>query len=168
MAATRIEQLLDQLDAVRAFTKAFLEDLSDEEWFWQPPGLATHIAWQVGHLTIAEYGLCLHQVRGGNPDDASFLPERLKHEYGIGSTPAPGADRNLPLDEMRTAFEEVHRRTLTELATVTDDQLAEPVKRPRPMFRTKGESIWWSSHHECVHAGQIALLRRQMGKAPLR
>jgi hypothetical protein len=43
-----------------------------------------------------------------------------------------------------------------------------PLEQPRPLFKTKLGAIEWCAQHEFVHAGQIALLRRLMGKAPLR
>jgi uncharacterized damage-inducible protein DinB len=32
--------------------------------------------------------------------------------------------------------------------------------------RTKLEALFWCSQHELIHAGQIALLRRLIGKEP--
>ena len=39
------------------------------EWFRQPTEGVTHIAWQVGHLALAEYWLTLERIRGRRPDD---------------------------------------------------------------------------------------------------
>jgi uncharacterized damage-inducible protein DinB len=36
------------------------------------------------------------------------------------------------------------------------------------MFETKREAIRWSIQHEFLHAGQIGLLRRLLGAAPLK
>jgi hypothetical protein len=54
------------------------------------------------------------------------------------------------------------------LAARTDDELDVPVEQPHPVFKTKLEAIEYNPPHELVHAGQIALLRRMMGKPPLR
>jgi hypothetical protein len=42
------------------------------------------------------------------------------------------------------------------------------IARPHPLVRTKLWALLWCAQHEAVHAGQIGLLRRQLGHAPLR
>ena len=62
----------------------------------------------------------------------------------------------------------VHHQALAELPMVDDAELDNPTDPPHPVFKTKLGAIDFSSQHELVHAGQIAMLRRLMGKAPLR
>jgi len=50
----------------------------------------------------------------------------------------------------------------------SDAELDVPVEQPHPVFTTKLEAVEYAPQHELIHAGQIALLRRLMGKAPLR
>jgi hypothetical protein len=57
---------------------------------------------------------------------------------------------------------------LSELTGRSDAELDEALAEPHPRFKTKLAAIEYSPHHEAVHAGQIALLRRLMGKQPLR
>ena len=168
MAKTKVDDLLERLQNVRGFTSDFLEGLSDEEWLWQPSGVETHIAWQVGHMAISQYALCLQQVRGTRPEDATYLPKRLKKGYGKGSTPLAGPDPELPLATLRQAFDDVHRHVYEELGGYSEEQLDEPVEQAHRMFRTKLGSAEFAVQHDFVHAGQIALLRRLMGKEPLR
>jgi long-subunit fatty acid transport protein len=49
-----------------------------------------------------------------------------------------------------------------------DVELDMPVERPHPVFKTKLAAVEYCEPHEMVHAGQIALLRRLMGKPPIR
>ena len=168
MAMTKAQKLLERLRIVRSFTGEFLQDLTDDEWYWEPPGVTTHVAWQVGHLAIAEYGLCLNVVRGKQPSDEALIPDRLKRGYSKGSTPLSGPDPELPLDQLRQVFADIHRQTLSELAEFSDEQLEQPVEKQHRMYTTKLEAATFAVNHEFLHAGQIALLRRQMGKAPLR
>jgi uncharacterized damage-inducible protein DinB len=44
---------------------------------------------------------------------------------------------------------------------------ADPVPHPSPFAKTKLTALFWCSHHEMLHAGQIGLLRRQLGHPPL-
>jgi hypothetical protein len=46
--------------------------------------------------------------------------------------------------------------------------LSEPVDMPYTAYATKLGALLFCSHHEMIHAGQIGLIRRLLGKAPVR
>jgi uncharacterized damage-inducible protein DinB len=62
----------------------------------------------------------------------------------------------------------VHQQALKELPVCTQQQLAEPSDEPYAVTPTKLGALFFCSHHEMLHAGQIGLLRRLLGKSPLR
>jgi hypothetical protein len=164
----RLEAAIERCRRSRLFTSQFLPDLSPEEWFWSPPEYATHIAWQVAHLAVAEYGLCLRRVRGRTAEDESLISEAFIDAFKLGSKPVAGEKNNPPLEEIQRVFDAVHQQALTELPLVDDAELDNPTDPPHGRFKTKLGAIDFCSQHELVHAGQIAMLRRLMGKAPLR
>ena len=53
-------------------------------------------------------------------------------------------------------------------AMVDNAELDWPAEPPHPRFKTKLGAIEYSPFHEYVHAGQIAMLRRLMGKPAVR
>ena len=73
---SRLEMAIRQIEFARQYTERLLVDLTDEEWLRQPAGAATHIAWQVGHLAMAQYGLCLFRIRGRREIDLSLSSKR--------------------------------------------------------------------------------------------
>lgn len=160
----RLAAALDRLQFSRRYVQQFLEDLSDEEWFWTPPEFTTHIAWQVAHLAASQYSLCLFRIRGKREGDEAIIPWEFFEEYRIGSTPKAGQDHNAPLEEIREIFDNVLAQSLKELSGRTDAELDVPVEKPHPAFNTHLECVAYAPQHELVHAGQIALLRRLMGK----
>lgn len=164
----RLEAAIDRLRRSRTFTRQFLADLTLEEWFWSPPQFTTHIAWQIGHIAVAQYNLCLRRLRGRTADDESLISDAYINAFKLGSKPVSGAKSNLPLEEIQRVFDGVHHQVLTELPLVDNAELDAPVDPPHPQFKTKLGAIEYSGPHEFVHAGQIAMLRRLMGKAPLR
>lgn len=168
MSRARLEYALERIDAVRHFTLSFLEDIAPDQWYEQPGGLPTHVAWQVGHLAVAQHALCLRRVRGDEEKDAQFLPADFYDRFKLGSVPAPGAENNPSAEELFGVLDAVHARVLAELTERTDDDLDVDVEKPHPAFRTKLGAVEWSYQHELVHAGQIALIRRLLGKQPLR
>jgi hypothetical protein len=167
-SSVRLAVAIERIRFARLYTGQFLPGLSDQEWFWSPRELTTHIAWQVGHLAVAQYNLCLRRIRGRTLEDEALISDRFIDSFKLGSQPAPAPVDNLPLAEIRRVFEAVHERALAELATRSDAELDVPVETPHPAFKTKLEAVEYCPQHELVHAGQIALLRRLLGKPPLR
>ena len=164
MSHNRLQTAAERIQFSRAYTTQFISDLTDEEWFWTPPGFVTHIAWQVAHVASSQYSLCLLRVRGRQESDDAIIPQDFFENFRIGSTPQAGKENNPPLTEILKIFAGVQAQVLSELADKTDEELNVPLESPHPAFDTRLGAIEYSPQHELVHAGQIALLRRLMGK----
>jgi uncharacterized damage-inducible protein DinB len=70
--------------------------------------------------------------------------------------------------EIRATLDRVHAQVLKEVAGFTEQQLTEPVDMPYAVEATKWGALLFCSHHEMLHAGQLGLLRRLLGKSPIR
>ena len=79
----------------------------------------------------------------------------------------PDPAKNPPVAEIRAVFDRVHERLLAELPGFPDADLDGPILVPHRLCKTKIECVWWCSAHEMLHAGQIGLLRRLFGHAPM-
>jgi hypothetical protein len=167
-SSARLETAIDRIKFARQYCGRFLAGLSDEEWFWSPSEMTTHIAWQVGHLAVSQYNLCLRRVRGRIAADETLIPDRFIEVFKLGSAPVAGPAANPPLAEIRRVFDGVHQQVLSELPRRSDAELDVPVEQPHPVFKTKLSAVEYSPQHELVHVGQIALLRRLMGKPAIR
>ena len=165
---SRLEMAINRMRGSRLFTQQFLGDLTDAEWFWSPPQFTTHVAWQVGHIAVAEYNLCLRRVRGRTTADQSLISDAYIEAFKLGSKPVAEPEKNPPLDEIRRVFDAVHEQSIDELSGRSESELDQPLAEPHPRFKTKFGAVDFSPQHEMVHAGQIAMLRRLMGKSPLR
>jgi len=165
---SRLELAINRMRGSRSFTQQFLNDLTDAEWYWSPPQFTTHIAWQVGHIAVAEYSLCLRRVRGRTAADQSLISDAFIEAFKLGSKPVAEPDKNPPLNEIRRVFETVHQQSVDELSGRSEAELDRPLAEPHPRFKTKLGAVEFNPLHEMVHAGQIAVLRRLMGRPPLR
>jgi hypothetical protein len=163
----RIDLLRDQIRSARRDTERLLAETPESAWFRMPQGGVTHIAWQVGHLAIAEYRLGLERIRGRRDDDETLLPSHFLRLFGRGSVPEPGPSGYPSPRELRAVFDRVHVRTLSEVTALPDATLDEPPSVAHPRCETKGQVLGWCAGHEMFHAGQIALIRRLLGSAPL-
>jgi uncharacterized damage-inducible protein DinB len=165
---TNLELAREQLAAARRYTLTLLDGLDDEDWLRHPHEGVTHIAWQVGHLAMAEYGLCLFRIRGRRPEDLELMPSKFRKQFSRGSTPALESAAYPSPAEIRHVFDRIHEQALQELADCRAEVLDEKIEEPYAVFDTKLGALFFCAHHEMLHAGQIGLIRRLIGKSPVR
>jgi len=161
-----LPHLIDQIIFARGYTLRILDRIPASDWF-AIPGSVSHIAWQVGHLAMAEYRLALDRVRGPLPGDAALISDEFLNSFGRGSVAEPDPAKNPPVDKIRSVFDSVHQQTLAELRGMPNLDLDAPVIKPHSLYTTKAEILRWRSHHEMLHAGQIGLIRRLLGAKPI-
>lgn len=165
---TRLEIAVKQIEFARKYTLGLIADIADNDWFRSPSEAATHVAWQAAHLAMAEYGLCLFRLRGRHTEDLQLMSSDFRKKFSKGSIPNPDPQQNPTPAEIRDVLHRVHQQALTELAGYTDADLDMPVDEPHAVFNTKLGAVYFCSAHEMIHAGQIGLLRRLLGKTPIR
>lgn len=165
---TRLDIAIGNMQFARNYMLGLIHDLTDDEWFWAPSAGMTHIAWQIGHLAMAQYALTLLRVRGKLPEDEGLISNQFFRKFQKGSAPSADRGEYPSSTEIRAVLDRVHAQALSELAHYTDQQLDVKLPEPHAVFDTKLGSVFFCSAHEMLHAGQIGLLRRLMGKAPLR
>src|SRR5690349_1553862 len=155
-----LELAIKQIEFARGYTLGILAEIEEKDWFVMPAGCPTHVAWQVGHLAMAEYGLGLFRQRGRAEIDAELMSSSFRKQFSRGSMPDPDAGKYPSAAEIRSVFDRVHAQVLEEAPSFTSEQLNEPVEPPFAVEQTKLGALLLCSHHEMVHAGQLGLLRR--------
>jgi hypothetical protein len=165
---TRLEIAIKNIQFARDYTNDMLRHIHIDDWFRMPGDHLTHIAWQVGHLAMAQYRLAMERIRGIREEDEVLIPGEFMTKFGKGSVPSPDShDYPSPADIVGV-YDAVHKQVREELPALDDAQLDEPPIAPHPLLKTKFDALCWASHHEMLHAGQIGLLRRLFGEKPLR
>lgn len=168
LSLSPLEIARQQIEFARQYTLELLADLDETAWYTIPPGGVSHVAWQAGHLAMAQYGLCLFRIRGRAEHDAELMSSAFRKCFMKGTTPHPDPAANPRPEEIRAVLARIHQQALTEMATYDDRLLAEPVDKPYAGFPNKLGSLLFCPHHEMLHAGQIGMIRRMLGKTPLR
>lgn len=168
MSESLVEIARRQIQFARDYTLSLIEDVDDSLWYFRPHDSVTHVAWQVGHLAMAEYGLCLFRIRGRTSADSELMSSAFRKKFMRGTTPVETAENNPSPEEIRDVLQRVHERAMRELAVYDDAQLQDPIDEPYAVFNTKLGALLFCSKHEMLHAGQIGLLRRFLGKSPRR
>ncbi|MCA9126230.1 MAG: DinB family protein [Planctomycetales bacterium] len=164
----RRDCVLEQMRWARAYTEQLLDSIPSELWYAKPGSIPTNIAWQVGHLAVAQYGLMLFRQRGRMPGDLDLLPGWLRKQFGRGTTP-PDAGQGKPSpEELMQRLAAIHEAALKEVAELTVQQLLETTEMPFTAYPNKLGALMFCPIHESIHTGQIGLLRRALGLEPLR
>ncbi len=167
MHSSQVEQARQQIVWAREYTNSLLADVRPEEWLVIPPGAVTHFAWQMGHLAMAQYGLVLLRIRGKEPEDQQFITKDFLRVFKRGSVPVADPEEYPAPEEIRKVFDAVHQQAVAEMSRFTPEQLTDSLPRPTAAYENKLGSLLFCAMHEMLHAGQIGMLRRHFGKAPL-
>lgn len=158
--------VIDQIRIARQYTTGLLDHTEPALWMQIPPGCPTHIAWQVGHLTIAQFRLAIHYIRETTDVDDAVLSIDFMTPFRRG-TPANHPDAAYPdVADIRAAFDRVNQYVMSELPRYVDVDLDAPARLPHPIAKTKMDILAWIVRHEMIHAGQIGLIRRLLGLEP--
>jgi hypothetical protein len=130
---------------------------------------ATNIAWQVGHLAVSQYGLMMFRIHGRRDDDLELIPGKFRKAFSRGSDPRGITAASASPDELLDRLRRVHESAMRGLTEGFDPQvLLEPVDMPYAVYPTKLGAILFCPLHEQIHSGQIGLIRRALGLAPIR
>ena len=71
-------------------------------------------------------------------------------------------------DDIMGVLSTVHAQALKEIPTFDGPELDDATEAPHAAYDTRYGALIFASNHEMLHAGQIGLLRRMIGKSPLR
>ncbi|XZE18649.1 DinB family protein [Pirellulaceae bacterium SH449] len=157
-----------QMTFSRSYTLNLLEAIPDELWNVIPNGATSHIAWQVGHLAVSQYGLMLFRQRGRAEGDMQLMPGWLRKKFSRGTIPATDPTENPPKAELLASLAAIHEASMAAIGTFSADQLAEPTEMPFAVYPIKLGALLFCPLHESIHSGQIGLLRRLHGLASIR
>ncbi len=161
-----LQTALEQIAFARRYTLGLLDGVPEAEWFRMPAEGVTHVAWQVGHLAMAEYRLCVELLRGRRPEDNEWMSDDFLRLFSRNSVPEADPSKYPAPAALRAALARVDQHVRAELKDFPDAELGAPPTRAHRLAKTKLESLFWCGHHEMLHAGQIGLLRRLFGHAP--
>lgn len=165
----RLAIAVRKIEFARNYTRTLLQDLSDDDWFWMPDAFPTHIAWQAGHLAMSQYGLTLYQQRGRVLEiDGKLMSSKFRKMFMRGTTPSSDREKHPQPEEILEVLERVHEQMRIEVPTFTDEELDQPLGPPTSAYASRYGALLFAGDHEMLHAGQIGMLRRLMGKSPLR
>ena len=160
--------LAEQMRGTRDWTLRLLEGLEGDDWTFQPQPGVQHVLWLCGHLAVAQELLLFQRCL-----NRSVMEEGFAAHFPIGGPIKSASEYDWPApQQVRTTMDKMEAAVEETLAGLSDDLLAEPALgqngAKHPHYDTKLGAMSHMIRHEAFHAGQIATLRRLMGKSFLR
>ena len=148
------------IDMGEMISLGYIEDLSDQELLHRPAKEANHINWQLGHLIQSENEMINIVAPGTMPP----LPTGFAEKYTKETASSDDATKFLKKDELLKLYHEQRGGTLKALAATSDadfDKATGVEYAP-----TVGAMYSMQGTHWVMHAGQWAVIRRQLGRKP--
>ncbi|HWG41520.1 MAG TPA: DinB family protein [Gemmataceae bacterium] len=156
-------KLIEQsLNFTQHVINSSLGDMSDADLLVRPVEGANHIAWQIGHLIVAERRL------GGQVPDAHYpeLPAGFAEKHDRQPTAQQGNGGFGTKDQYVDLFNKTRAATLAAVAKLSDADLDKPATGPGNVSNLGG-LLNLVSTHTMMHGGQFSVVRRKLGKPVL-
>lgn len=141
--------------------KKYVDDFSDAELLQRPAPGCNHLAWQLGHLISSELFLLSAVAPGVSVELPAGFIENHDKRNAASNDPAQFLKR----EEYVALLDGVRAATYKALDAMPDETLDAPSPETfRNMFPTVGHMVTLITTHPLMHAGQFAVVRRNLGK----
>lgn len=152
------------LDTAHMISTSYLGDLTDEEMMHRPAPGCNHIKWQVGHLIASENSMINQCIPGALPP----LPDGFAEKYSKETATSDDASVFDSKEDLLKLHEQQRAATIAALENIDaadlDNEGPEAIQSYAPNF---GAAFIMQDAHWMMHAGQWAVVRRQLGREPL-
>lgn len=159
MAEALLQGGLSALAFARNVTLGFIEDIPDDKLCHQVSPTANHVLWTMGHLAFAD-----QHFLSGLADSPDKNPPQWGDKFGIGSTPSPSSDDYPSKDELLSIMGDRRAELIAWFESMSTEKLTSSLPGDFADFAVHhaglASTIAW---HEGMHAGQIAVIRQNLG-----
>jgi uncharacterized damage-inducible protein DinB len=162
MANPLIANAVRILEFARRNTLAFLEEIPEDKWCYQPFEGANHVAWILGHLAQSDNYFVTQLA-----DRPNVMPPAWDELFGMGSRPTSDRARYPAPSELRDILRARREELITWVRGLPEKKLEAPLPEDwhpfAPTYGSLPDAIAW---HEGLHAGQLTAIRKSLGIGP--
>ena len=156
------EALAHSLANSKMMLKRFTDDLKPDEYLHRPSPKANCVAWLIGHLALADRSTAQALGAKDLPELPAGFDKKFSRDQGC-----PEATEFGDVSILWPVFEKHRDLLIATVMRATQEQLDQPTKKVLPMFKNAGEFANFMSLHTAMHAGQITMIRRSLGRPPI-
>ena len=157
-----VKAAADILVRTRQSLYDLVKDLTQSQWFEQPEGFANNIAWNVGHLVLAQQGLTYTRL-GLKPD----ITRQYAKMYSPGTSPADW-EMKPDTDDLLDKLVSLSQKLADDVAAGVFDGLELPTESPIPQMpvpESIEHAMIFNQYHEGMHLGVIVSLMDNIKEA---
>ncbi len=157
-------QLLNAFEYTDKVVDELFAGIPDDKYLYQPCPGGNHALWTLGHLaTVTQYFLA--NLAGHD----NGLAEKYREMFFAKSVPSPDASSYPPLEVIRDYYKTSRAAFRSWVESLTDAQLTAPPPEKFSKFApTLGNVLMRLLWHEGMHYGQLTVIRKSLGLAPVR
>ena len=142
--------------------KRFTDDLQPREYLHRPTDKCNCTAWLLGHLALSDRSVLERLGVKDLPELPEGFQKRFSREAGC-----PEANEFGDVAQIWPVFEKHRSALMAVVQRAPQELLDKPMEKPHPMFATPGEMVNFMALHASMHAGQITIIRRSLGRPPI-
>lgn len=151
----------EAIESAQFIVQCYLQDLTDGDLLQRPSPGCNHINWQLGHLISSEHWMIDKASPGCMPE----LPDGFTDRYTKLTAASDDPSQFLPKSELMEAARLQRAATLSTLTAMSEADFRRP--SGVPYAPTVSALFLMQCTHWLMHAGQWAIIRRQLGRPPL-
>jgi DinB superfamily len=143
----------------------YFKDMSDDDLLVRVTPDSNHLAWQLGHLILAERELLGPHL---GADTYAELPAGFDKQHSNETAKQDPPRGFLKKADYLDLFAKTRAATLAKLESMSDAELDKPIKGGLSHFApTVGSMILFQADHTTMHSAQCTPVRRKLGKPVL-
>jgi hypothetical protein len=154
--------LVHTLSGSQKLLNRYCEDLTPADYLHRPCGGSNCVAWLIGHLVISERS-ALGRV---GMTDLPPLPEGFEKRFARDPE-APKAQEFGDVSILLPLFNQHRQLLIDTVKGLSAEALEKPLDKPHPMFSNIWSVVNFMGLHVSMHAGQVTIIRRSLGRPPL-
>jgi hypothetical protein len=147
----------------RQLVHMMVNDLTTDEFRYQPVPGANSAAWIVGHLAVTARRTAERLGATGLPE----LTEESIARFSVTKKPA-GAQPDLgEKGELLALLDGCVEKLIDVIRVFPAVGLTNPPANPSAFATNYGEALLFGTMHFAMHSGQLSTIRRSLGKPPV-
>lgn len=157
------DALVNTLTVSQKLLNRYCEDLKPEEYLQRACAGGNTTAWILGHLILTERN-ALGRV---GVTELPELPEGFEKRFGRDEGAAKASEFG-DVSVLLPLFNRQRQLLIDAVKAAGAEVLERPLEKPHPLIGTRvWEVVNFMGAHVNMHAGQVTMIRRSMGKPPI-